>query len=73
MPPLIDKELTKNKKPPICPYCWETLNWVCFVPEKSAEPKYRYMYCSECNALLGIIPVESGEMDEEFVNSIIKG
>jgi hypothetical protein len=71
--PVIDKEKTKNKKPPICPYCEETIVRPSFVPEKGIEPEYRYMFCPECNALLAIIPMPSGEMDEKALNAIIRG
>jgi hypothetical protein len=71
--PLIDKEATKNRKGPICPYCLSHIERLSFVPEKSAKPKYRYMFCQECNAFLSIIPVESDEMDVEFIESVIKG
>ena len=71
--PLIDKTKTAGKKPPLCPYCLETIERPCCIPEKDCEPKYWYMYCPECNALLSIVPiVSSGEMDVEAANAIIR-
>jgi hypothetical protein len=73
--PIIDKEITGKKKPPVCPYCWETIEWPCFMPERpiSQHPEYRYVYCPECRALLAMIPMPTGEMDVEEINAIIKG
>ena len=70
---LIDKSKTIGKKPPLCPYCWETIKRPSFMNEKIRKPKYRYYYCSECNALLAIVPiVPEEEMDEDALDEIIQ-
>ena len=68
----IDKSKTTAKKPPLCPYCWETIERPGFKSEKDCEPQYRYYYCPECNALLAIVPIiPSPGMDEDAINEII--
>jgi hypothetical protein len=55
--PLIDKDRTKNKKAPVCPYCESSIYSPSFMPEPGVEPFFQYMYCPVCKALLAIVPI----------------
>jgi hypothetical protein len=70
--PLIDKTKTVGKQPPVCPYCWETIERPGYMPEKGCA-KYEYHFCPHCNALLAILPLSpTSGMDVDEVDSIIK-
>jgi hypothetical protein len=69
---MINKDRTKNMKAPVCPYCESSIHSLSSTPEPGGEPFFQYKYCSECKALLAIVPMPPDVYDVESTKKIVQ-